>query len=631
MHSDRLGKRAHKLFSKIKASVFWCDNCNLPLLTRTCGICRSYGRPLRITPPADVRPALGVDYVQLWQLIRRELGDSQPYPQRRIVLLNKIPYPDTADEVILDGYVIGHRYFDLKERMWRFRPLYVGVSEILRRRSGYYAIVELEHLVRNYEIHKDRFIEAYLPNERGRYVALATQTGFEGLGVVIDRGRIRVLKSWKRKSYAWNSANPTWYDAVLANESRLKLLEDEAIDYLRELAWKTGLKPVVSFSGGKDSLVTYRLAEKAFGNVPILFNDTGLELPETIEYVKVFAERKRVELLTADADQRFWSSLEVMGPPARDYRWCCKVCKLVPTAKVFKDNFSGGALSIVGQRRLESLARAMSPRTYRNKWIPNVLVAAPIHNWSQLEVWLYIFKEKLPINKLYFKGFDRLGCWLCPSLELGEVEFLKKINNSLWQKWEKFLKEYAKQNNLGREWIDYGLWRWINVPGDIKRYITNNYYYKTIRSVPIKIEIFKNEVKLNIERKFIKKLDILTLAELLNTIGEVSLKSGYLTVNDAMVKVKSSDDALVIEIESKTRLRALLSAALRATLCLGCGSCGVWCPRGAIEISGGRPRVDVSKCTRCGICNSVCPLTEYLLDLMRKTGNLDSGFLVSSG
>lgn len=603
------------MLSRVGAETFWCDKCNVPLLTRFCGTCKGEGRRLKLSPPADARPALGVDYVQLWRLIEEELNGVQPYPRRRIVLLNKIPYPDSADEVIIDGYIIGHRYFDLEERKWRFKPLYAGVSELVRSRVGYYAIVDLSALARNYEVHKDRLVEASLPPRKGRrFIALATPTGIEGVGVLTEKGRIKVLKSWRAKKFSWNNANPTWLDAMRANESRLALLEQEAVEFLQNVAGKTGLKPVVSFSGGKDSLVTYRLAEKAFGKLPLLFNDTGLELPETVNYVKRFAKERGLELILAEAGQVFWSSLEAMGPPARDYRWCCKVCKLVPTARVFRERAGGGILSIVGQRKLESAARALSSRVYRNKWIPQVLVVAPIHNWSALDVWLYIFKEKLPVNALYFKGFDRLGCWLCPAIELGEVEFLKALKPELWDKWKNLLSDYARLHGYGGEWVELGLWRWVNPPGDIRRYLKGE--QRGWRGAPASIVVTGSELAVSIKKQGLS-VDTLTLLSLLSTVGNALCDGERLSLEGTPIEVRYDDAYLEVRVKGGfSNLRAAL-AIVRAVLCLGCGSCELWCPTGAIRVEKGKPKVDLSKCTRCGSCSTACPLSEYLLHLLR--------------
>jgi phosphoadenosine phosphosulfate reductase len=126
--------------------------------------------------------------------------------------------------------------------------------------------------------------------------------------------------------------------------------------------------------------------------------------------VRKVAESLGLELLTGDADDGFWRGLEVFGLPSRDYRWCCKITKLIPTARLYKKEFPEGCLSFVGQRALESRSRARSGSVWRNHWIPRSISASPIND-CMLTVWLYLLYRCAfnPVNKAYFHGFDRIG------------------------------------------------------------------------------------------------------------------------------------------------------------------------------------------------------------------------------
>jgi len=607
------------------AKLWWCAHCNVPLLSNKCGICKRPGRLVRMTPPADARPALGWELLHLRQVLREE-GYWGLFPSRRIVLLNKIPYPDAADEVVVDGYVVGHLYYDIQLSRWRFKPLYAGVHEIVERQAGYYAKVNVGRLSRNFVVHRGHIIEASLPprGKEAAFIALRSASGEEGLGLLMKNGRIRVLKSWKPQKPLWGARNPSWIEAVRANEAHLAIKEQEAIRFIRETVDSYALPPVVSFSGGKDSLVVYHLVKKAVGKKPILFNDTGIEHQLTVEYVHAHAAREAAQLLIASPKVSFWSALEKMGPPARDYRWCCKVLKLAPIAEVFKQHYDAGALSFVGQRRLESASRALSPRIYRNRWMPRVVVAAPINTWTQLEVWLYIFREKLTPNPLYFMGFDRIGCWLCPALELGEAQRLRERWPELWSKWENWLEAYKARRRMPDAWTTHGLWRWLIPPGDMRRVLKadlKDCKYLLDRGPNISVYSSENRLYLGIGDGDLGSVAE-RIAASMASVSNILEKSGSkVTGEQFSIQLSTVDGKTIVAVtfeNSDKRIEDLvLKAIIRALLCVKCGSCEVWCESGAIDVDRGYPAVDSAKCIRCHACIEACPVAEYTLKRLR--------------
>ena len=133
----------------------------------------------------------------------------------------------------------------------------------------------------------------------------------------------------------------------------------------------------MSYSGGKDSLVTLLVTLKAGLQLPMIFADTGLEFPETLQNVADVAEKYGLSVISESGGENFWKSFEVQGPPAVDFRWCCKSCKLAPVKTLIEKNW-GEAVSFIGQRKFESAKRMQSPRVWRNKNVPCQLSAAPI-------------------------------------------------------------------------------------------------------------------------------------------------------------------------------------------------------------------------------------------------------------
>ncbi len=603
-------------FFTFSARVYWCPNCNVPVLDEhaVCGKCGGTAFRVKVTPPGDVRPVMPKDYEITIRAIEEEFGDRKVidvlFPRNSFVLLNKIPYPDEAEEIIAEGQVLAHRFYDPVLRRWRIRPVYAGVARMIEARVGYWAIVDLPKLARKFDIHKEHVIEGELPHGRGKYIAVATKDGkFHAIAESIRPNRYRVLKAWKAKEAMWIKKASTLKDVLEANENRLEYLVEDAKKLLKDVG-KLGKPIVVSFSGGKDSLVVVDLASKVFGrNFYILFNDTGLELPETLENVREVVERYGVEFILASAGKRFFDAVKIAGPPARDYRWCCKVVKMAPIARAVLSRFPDGFISVVGQRMYESIQRARIPKVSRSSWIPKTIVVAPINEWVALDVWLYIWREKLPYNKAYEMGFDRIGCWLCPACELAEFELIKEFHPDMWSEWESILKWWGESHGKDeRLWLGLGTWRWRKLPGDIERVA--------------RIIAGDNVEKFDRSRLFVevKSLECGTdFCELRYELREPPKHSFSLAAENARAIVGEDivvEPGKIVCRGSDARKRALeaFRALIKSLYCLGCGLCSVWCPEKAIKVVDDVARVDASRCRHCYTCNNECPITRYHSD-----------------
>ncbi|RLE50918.1 MAG: hypothetical protein DRJ21_01185 [Candidatus Methanomethylicota archaeon] len=615
----------------IKAQVYWCKNCNIPLISPKCELCNEIAGKIHASPPLDVRPAFEMDLKRIRRSIAEEYDDWKLaftlIPSGKLVLLNKIVYPDQADEVIVDGWTIGHCFYDPLKRKWRFKPVIEGCARIIELRMGYWCRISYNKVKLWQRIPRSAIINGELPNENDKYIAIASKN-WKSIGVgVLDGDHIRVIKAWRPQKTHFKDVSSTLIDVIRGNKRRLESLENRAKAFIKEVYNKFGKPVLVSFSGGKDSLATLLLALESIGEVPIMFNDTGIEMPETVSHVKEIVDRYGLELLEANAGDVFWKSVKVFGPPARDYRWCCKVCKLIPIATTMKKKFPNGSLNLVGQRRFESIARAKSPSIWRNKWIPNVIAASPIMEWSALHIWLYLTWKKAKTNPLYFMGFDRIGCWLCPACELAEFKLVEQIHPELWMKWKIELQSWAKLKGLPNEWIEYGLWRWQNIPGD---------QIKMLRKIGI--EIKSEEIKMKrMPTKIIEikgyepckgtysingildsSIDINKVGDLAPVIGKrkisdtlkillIKTEKGEITVHEnGRISVTSKSQKDAEELFYKT-----LKIIIRASYCTLCGSCINVCPVNAVTLNNS-PKVSESKCIRCGKCQEACPASSYI-------------------
>jgi sulfate adenylyltransferase subunit 2 len=203
--------------------------------------------------------------------------------------------------------------------------------------------------------------------------------------------------------------------------THLRALESEAIHVMREVAAELE-KPVLLFSGGKDSIVLLRLAEKAFRPgrfpFPLMHVDTGHNFPEVIEFRDRRVAEMDERLIVASVQDSIDSgrAVEETGPRASRNR-LQTVTLLDAIAEHGFDAAFGGARR--DEERARAKERIFSFRDDFGGWDPrnqrpelwniyngrirrgeNVRVF-PLSNWTELDVWQYIQEEELEIPSIY--------------------------------------------------------------------------------------------------------------------------------------------------------------------------------------------------------------------------------------
>jgi len=414
----------------------------------------------------------------------------------------------------------------------------------------------------------------------------------------------------------------TWSDVVLANRAPLDRAVAKAVSFIREGLSRLGKPPAVSYSGGKDSLATLLLVLDAGIRPKVLFIDTGLEFPETVENAQKTCATLGLALLTEEAGGAFWENLPRFGPPGRDARWCCKCCKLGPVTRLITREFPDGVVSFIGQRRYESEARASKGPVWKNPWVPGQIGASPIQDWSSLAVWLYIFSKKAAYNPWYERGLDRIGCFLCPATNLADLELVRK-SFSGYERWQERLRE------LPPLWLEYGLWRWRYLPRGVREHLAQRGLTpEAAPSYPPRLSLEMKAPRLEgglaqAEGRFSRPLDTGVLASRLLPLGKTLLDGGKLLVGDWAEL--GPDGTVLLRAENEERLRGrvgkLREAVLRSEECAGCGVCTGKCPEGAASVKRGRMVIDAEKCTQCGAClTGPCPVTAYAPETQEDVG-----------
>ncbi len=237
--------------------------------------------------------------------------------------------------------------------------------------------------------------------------------------------------------------NPLHYEL-----SHLEALEAESIHIFREVAAEFE-RPVLLFSGGKDSLVLLRLAEKAFRPgrfpFPIMHVDTGHNFPEVIEFRDRLIESLGERLIVASVQESIDNgrAVEETGPRASRNRLQI-VTLLDAIAEHGFDAAFGGARR--DEERARAKERVFSFRDDFGQWEPKRqrpevwalyngrirkgehVRVFPISNWTELDVWQYIAQERLEVPSIYFahtrQVFERDGMLyaISPHVELIEGE-----------------------------------------------------------------------------------------------------------------------------------------------------------------------------------------------------------------
>src|SRR5438445_4872469 len=204
--------------------------------------------------------------------------------------------------------------------------------------------------------------------------------------------------------------------------TNLQALEAESLYILREAAAEFS-RPVMLYSIGKDSSVMLRLEQKAFfpGQIPfpLLHIDTSYKFPEMIQFRDSYAKQIGAELIVHRNDEALESGA---NPFSLGTQKCCGLLK----TKSLLDALAEGGFNAAfgGARRDEEKSRAKeriySFRDSHGQWDPknqrpelwNIFNSRidkgesirifPLSNWTELDIWLYIHTESIPIVPLYF-------------------------------------------------------------------------------------------------------------------------------------------------------------------------------------------------------------------------------------
>lgn len=366
----------------------------------------------------------------------------------------------------------------------------------------------------------------------------------------------------------------------------------------------------VAFSGGKDSVVTLDLVQRALphNEFVVLFGDTGMEFPDTYDVVheiEKWCEGEDISFYTARSHLSPCNSWRLFGPPATLIRWCCSIHKTAPQILLLRDilgktKFRG--MAYVGVRGSESLTRSKYDYiSYGGKHQGQYSCNA-ILEWNSVEVFLLIYKRNLVLNAAYKKGNRRAGCLICPG-STDRNEFIKHI----WYKEQsdKFIEiinemydgHFNDEKKLN-DFINVGGWRARSNGRDIS---INLNYNEIIEDKGTKL-ILKH-----LETNWLEWIKIMGV-----TTYDKSSESYSIMFRDILFKLKLEkfDNGYSLFIDKKTHIQHPIFVKIlkiifrRALVCVGCRECEANCPNGYISFQGNNVKIS-DNCNHCLQCTDI--------------------------
>jgi phosphoadenosine phosphosulfate reductase len=193
----------------------------------------------------------------------------------------------------------------------------------------------------------------------------------------------------------------------------------------------------LAFSGGKDSIVTKKLADLARVKYEAHYSHTTIDPPEIIYFMRKYHSDVKVDY----PKKPFLQEMVERGFPDRARRWCCKE---------YKERGGQGRFVITGIRWAESSRRRqrkMIEFCYKDKSKKYLNV---IIDWSDDEVWEFIKRHNMPYCKLYDEGWKRIGCLFCPMSRKRRKQDVNRYPRyvSLFIKYFKKLYDRKKEKGL---------------------------------------------------------------------------------------------------------------------------------------------------------------------------------------
>ncbi len=394
------------------------------------------------------------------------------------------------------------------------------------------------------------------------------------------------------------------------NAKTMEILTQETIQKIYN-TYKDYRKKVdlfyVAFSGGKDSVVVLDLVQRALphDDFIVLFGNTDMEFPTTLDLVKEINEycgKNNIKFLEAKAEMSAIQSWNIFGPPARKNRWCCTVHKTAPVINKLCEEYNLEnirTMMITGVRGDESSTRSDYDELSLGKKLAGQFSYHAILNWSSVEIFLYIWRENLPINEAYKYGFNRVGCIMCPN-SAQKHEYMKrcffpdevKVFSDIIVKTSR--KDLSGEN--AHEFLNSGGWKSRLSGRELRFNEEERFTFEEQKG-----QLFFSVVNLNSD-----------WIEWYKTIGSMDFNGNEYSFEYNGVwrkgKVETVGEITTFQIENEIRTKNSIefiyffkAVLAKSQYCIRCKACVAECPYRNITMDSNGVKIS-EKCIKCRAC-----------------------------
>ena len=364
----------------------------------------------------------------------------------------------------------------------------------------------------------------------------------------------------------------------------------------------------VAFSGGKDSIVTLDLVQKAISHnsFKVLFGDTGMEFPDTyktVDFVENECRKNGIEFIRAKSHFTPSESWKIFGPPATVTRWCCSVHKTAPQVLSLREvtgkpNFTG--MAFIGVRASESLSRSEYDYVSLGEKHKGQYSCNPILEWNSAELYCYIFMENLYLNEAYKKGNRRAGCLVCPRAAekneyMAHTWYKKEFSELINCVREMYCESFTSADKL-EEFISNGGWKARKNGRDIATKM--NYSESSVGDISV---IRINHPKTD-WREWIKTIGLLDND---SSPYKIVFKNEIFEFN--LIEYGDNLEVRYQTIYSKTNplfVKLFKNVFRKTACCVLCRECEADCHNGCIHMKEGHFYIS-DTCIHCSQCHKV--------------------------